>query len=82
MSFGVFCEHLMHVIKTVKHFFDSLSNYVLFMKSCPMHWVTTDLKGAGIGQSLYQLACGMNDQGTVDHILAGEQIFVVCAIST
>jgi len=47
-----FCECLMHVLKTVKHFFDSLSNYVLLMKSCAIHWVTTELKGAGIGQSL------------------------------
>jgi len=34
-----------------ENIFDSVSNYLLFKKGSAVHWVTTDLKGAGIGQS-------------------------------
>ena len=45
------------------------------MKGCAVHWVTTELKGAGIGQSLQQLGCGPHDEETGVQILAGEIIF-------
>jgi len=32
--------------------FDSVSNYLLFMKGYAVCWVTAEWKGVGIGQSL------------------------------